>query len=418
MRTQTVKTLEGVVEGATSLMSLVVLPLRARGVVVGILALGNRDSGYPPQLLRWLEPLVLVSTHLVSEVSLMRAQFRIKDLEVAKKKAEVENIAKSAFLAHMAHELRTPLSGIIGLLDLINETSLNPQEVGYLDMSKESAGSLLNILNDILDISAVEAGQLKLEEVIFNPRTIAEDVRRLLSLQAEKKGISLIFHHEPCIPKSLVGDPSRFRQILFNLIGNALKFTERGTIEVSFRGSPNPTSSSFTLKSSVRKVNYTLDTTVQDSGMGMTPETISSLFRPFAQGDPSISRRFGGTGLGLFICKQLCTLMGGDIDVTSTFEQGSIFHFSVQLGLPSRDESREAAPATQVSMLPPLRILVAEDNAVNQLIMREMLKVSSKENNYSSPTTNRPTFLEKRLHFGLDGVERGTGCGSLDGRIL
>jgi len=375
LATHTTETLEGT--GNDSLSSVVAIPLVKRNRIVGILALANRQLGYPAYLIQWLAPLLSLSTHLVSEINLTRINRTIEELEIAWKKAEIESSAKTAFLAHMSHELRTPLSGIIGLLDLINDKSLNPQEVEYLAMSRESAASLLHILNDILDLSAVEAGQLKLEELPFNPRTIVEEVTRLLSSQAKEKGILLSLRYDPSIPEFLIGDPSRFRQILFNLLGNALKFTEGGTITVSFEGSvclEHPPL--FALTSIVKPDTYKLDTTVEDSGIGMTPETVSSLFHPFTQGDQSISRRFGGTGLGLFICKQLCVLMGGDIDATSTIDQGSTFHFFLYLRLPENQAIQHAIPSIPIPTLPPLQVLVVEDNSVNQLILKEMLKKS------------------------------------------
>jgi len=348
--------------------------------MVGLLVLGNRTQGYPRLLLQWLAPLLSLSTHLLSEVESKRATARIQKLERAAKKAKRESISKSAFLAHMAHELRTPLSGVIGLLDMINleSESHTLENKEYLNMSKESAISLLRILNDILDLSAVAAGQLKLEELSFNPRVVAEEVIRFLSVQADKKGIKLVLHYNSNIPELLIGDPSRLRQILFNLTGNALKFTEHGDILIGFTGTQSPTCPNvFYLSSNLNTRVYTLDATVKDPGIGMTPDTVSQIFQPFTQADNSFSRRFGGTGLGLFICKHLCILMGGDIDVTSTVGVGSVFHFSVCLRLPEREKEalEEKKPNEHIPRLPPLRILAAEDNGVNQLILKHMLQV-------------------------------------------
>ena len=335
--------LESPVEGHSILSSILVIPLIGRQLV-GLLVLGNRAQGFPDLLLQWLEPLISLSTHLLTEVMSMRITARVQELEIATKKATRESTSKSIFLAHMAHELRTPLSGIIGLLDMIDleNKSLYSENLEYLEMSKESATSLLRILNDILDLSAVAAGQLKMEELIFNPRLIAEEVIRFLSLQAEKKGIKLLLHYNSSIPEALIGDPSRLRQILFNLIGNALKFTEQGEVTIGFTGMESPTCPGlFYLRSHLNTKVYTLDATVQDSGIGMTPETVSHIFQPFSQADSSFSRRFGGTGLGLSICKHLCALMGGDIDVTSTVGVGSVFHFSVCLRLPEKEKRSE-----------------------------------------------------------------------------
>lgn len=369
-------------EGSSTLVSFLVIPLLAGKHLIGLLVLGNRAQGYPKLLLQWLEPLLSLSTRLLMEVASMRSAARIQELEEAAKLAKSESMSKSNFLAHMAHELRTPLSGVIGLLDMVNTESsaLTSADIKYLEMSKESATLLLRILNDILDLSTVAAGQLRLEELNFNPRGIAEEVVRFFSVQAEKKGIDMILHYSPQIPETLVGDPSRLRQILFNLVGNALKFTERGAVTIDFSGTTSPTCPGVFLLTSNMNLNYyTLDASVKDSGIGMTEETIAQIFQPFSQADSSISRRFGGTGLGLFICKHLCALMGGDIDVTSTVGAGSAFHFSVCLRLPEQENEavqEQKKPRGQIPRLPALRILVAEDNGVNQLILKHMLAMS------------------------------------------
>jgi signal transduction histidine kinase len=298
-------------------------------------------------------------THLVSETILLQARVASEEIERARLRADSENQAKSAFLAHMAHELRTPLSGVIGLLDMLHVDQRNQEEASYLKMAKEASASLLIILNDILDLSAIEARELKLEEFSFNPRTVAEDVTRLLSFQAESKGVKLDMSFEPAIPEQLLGDPTRLRQILLNLIGNAIKFTEHGRVTVSFKGKNCPDSPNVFVLQGILKPNaYTLGATVEDTGIGMTPETMVGLFRPFSQGEGSIARRFGGTGLGLFICKQLCTLMGGDIDATSEVCKGSIFRFSVRLRLPEASIQRAPLIVTsdQRSKLPARRV--------------------------------------------------------------
>jgi len=365
--------------GPSTLTHFLAVPLMLGMHVTAVLALGNRAWGFPTHLLEWLTPLFALATHLVSEMSLLQARVAAEEIERARVKAENENQAKSAFLAHMSHELRTPLSGVIGLLNMITMEQLSPEQGSYINMAKEASASLLIILNDILDLSAIEARELKLEEFSFDPRAVAEDVTRLLSFQADSKGVRLELSFEPSIPEQLFGDPTRLRQILLNLIGNAIKFTEHGCVRISFKGKDCPDSPNvFVLQGSVKPKSYTLGGTVEDTGIGMTPETMSGLFQSFSQGESSIARRFGGTGLGLFICKQLFTIMGGDIDATSEVSKGSIFQFSVRLRLPETAiPSKPVIVASeQRSKLPPLRVLVAEDNTVNQLILKSMLLAS------------------------------------------
>jgi len=296
----------------------------------------------------------------------------------ARKKAEEENYAKSRFLTHMAHELRTPLSGVIGLLDLVsaNNTSNSSMSVtdrGYISLAREASTSLLHILNDILDLSRIEAGELRLETSSFSPRAVATDAIKLFFFQAERKGVGLALHANPGVPPSLLGDCVRFRQILMNLVANAVKFTEAGEITVSLYGN------------TIDQATYELHVEVKDTGIGMSEETVEKkLFRSFTQADSSVSRRYGGTGLGLFICKQLCTLMRGEISATSQLGKGSTFHFWIPFTLSSQapkdreeEEGRAKASSAAECVLPSsLRVLLAEDNSINQLVLKTMLEKS------------------------------------------
>jgi signal transduction histidine kinase/CheY-like chemotaxis protein len=323
----------------------------------------------------------VLTSRLVHEQNLLRADIALKEAQEARQRAEEASESKSEFLAHMSHELRTPLGGIIGLLDLINDREgLSEETSSYLQLAEEAGQSLLTILNDILDISKIEANQLQLEELEFSPVAVAKEVMRLMTPQAERKGVTLDLQADPAIPDTLIGDPTRLRQLMLNLISNALKFTPEGRVTVSMRGAPSPEArSSFMIEGDVkhrrleRTTNYVLNGSVQDTGAGMAQDTLDGLFREYFQGDCTVARRFGGTGLGLFICKRLCVMMGGDIDASSRLGEGSLFHFRVRLLLPTAPPVHPTAPRPRAETLPPLCVLVVEDNVVNQVIMKTIL---------------------------------------------
>ena len=268
-------------------------------------------------------------------------------LERAKEAAEAAARSKSEFLANMSHEIRTPMNAIIGLIELALRTELTPRQSDYLTKSQGAAQSLLHILNDILDLSKIEAGKLELESVAFELDGLLDNLATVLSVPAEKSGMELIFVRGPEVPNRLVGDPLRLGQILTNLVTNAVKFSERGDIVVTVEVK-EPTESGVRLGFSVR-----------DSGIGMTAEQIGRLFQTFAQADSSTTRRYGGTGLGLAICKQLVERMQGEIAVDSLPGVGSTFRFDVMLGL-NEDQRRQRH---EISLdMRGLRVLVVDDN--------------------------------------------------------
>jgi len=293
-----------------------------------------------------------------------------EDLDRAREEAEAARIAaenasraKSRFLAMMSHELRTPMTAVLGMGDLLLGTDLNEQQKGFVNTLRSSADTLLELLNDILDFSKIEAGQLELEEIDFALGRLVEDVVQLFQVRAAAKGLTLASSIADETPAFVRGDPTRLRQVLFNLVSNAIKFTERGGVEICLWAAHR-----------VPGEDIVLRFEVTDTGIGMTPEQQGRLFEAFVQADASTTRKYGGTGLGLAICKHLVQAMGGAIAVTSEPGDGSTFAFSIRVrpaqSIPQPvPEPKAPAPQPAAS----LHILLAEDNDINRMLISTML---------------------------------------------
>ncbi len=355
--TEKIHIIKGIETGAVDFIPKPIVPIILRGKVKVFLDLHVHKTQLEKLVLQRTHELNDINEKLQDEVAERKKAYLIA--EEAKAKALAADKHKSTFLANMSHEIRTPLNGIIGMTQILKETELTEKQTEYVDIINLSGVSLLGIINDILDFSKIESGQIELEEINFNLNEKIQEIYKMMNLKAQEKNLNLSFHVDEAIPPYLVGDPLRLKQIIINLVNNAIKFTDAGSVTLEANLLSNDSE------------NVRVFFKIVDTGIGIPEKAKKKLFKEFSQADASISRKHGGSGLGLSISKNLAKIMGGEIGVISEVTKGSTFWFTVTLGIGNEISAKKAENTHkhfEKSHIQKLRVLLVEDNDINQRV--------------------------------------------------
>lgn len=358
----------------------------------------TKETAEHARLLRVIEK----ERELLTQFRQREAQ-RTEEMQHAKEMADIANKAKSAFLAVVSHEIRTPMTGVMGMVRLLLETKLTKDQKDYVTTIQESGDSMLTLLNDILDFEKIEQGKMVLEDISFDLPRLVQSVATLMSGHAAIKNIHLKTIIDPDVPRYVMGDPSRLRQVLLNLTGNAIKFTSQGEVLLKIHlQKPDED----TLEERGGEAIYDVYFAVKDSGIGISPEAMENLFTPFAQADSSISRKFGGTGLGLAICKGLIERMNSKIHISSREGEGSMFFFTLPMrpgvtedvDMPADTSGQNAPAAPRRQPMRSLHILVVDDNAVNQKVITSFLSRMNHTADTADTAESALAIIQKKIY--------------------